>query len=86
MTIKIPGTNVKRPSEKAPDFVLFKIGFEKEKFLNFILNHSAPGGWINLEMNDGQYGPYLREEWQKPDQPENNQPKDDEDKSDDIPF
>jgi len=85
MATKIPGTNVSRPSENAPDFVLFKIGIEKERFMDFVMNHPAPNGWINIELNEGQYGLYLREEWKKPDQP-NEEPKKQEGESDGIPF
>ena len=49
------GFILKKPHEKAPDFVLGKISINVDEAIRFLLKH-AENGWVNLDMKKNQQG------------------------------
>lgn len=84
MSKKLPGTNCKPAGEKDPDFVLAKIGFHRQTFIEFL--KAQDGEWFNAEMLTGQYGPYLKKQDSLSKTATQQSQSDDEGMSDDIPF
>tara|TARA_B100000902_G_scaffold395092_1_gene452896 strand:+ start:1103 stop:1384 length:282 start_codon:yes stop_codon:yes gene_type:complete len=85
------GLFAKAPHENAPDFVKAALSIKKADLLNWLQSESPkPNGkgeeWINLQVNEGRSGKWYCavDDWQPEQQKQ--QPTDDDDFDDDIPF
>lgn len=52
------GVNIKKP-ENAPAFVLGRVGIKTEDFVAFLEEHTKANGWCDLDLLQGDNGPYL---------------------------
>src|SRR3990167_6136765 len=48
--IFIDGLILKKPSEKAPKWVLWNISIKTEEFMQFIKDHDNGTGWLNIDV------------------------------------
>jgi hypothetical protein len=52
------GITFKKPSEKAPDFVIGNLSVKKSEFIKFL--NEQPGEWVNLNIKTSKAGnPYI---------------------------
>lgn len=54
--IFIDGMSVRRPSEKAPDFIKANISVNVEKFIKFANEHKNVKGWIDIDLKKSKEG------------------------------
>lgn len=52
----IDGLYVKKPSEKAPEWVKAKFSINKEKFINWL--HTQEGEYVNIDINESKKGDF----------------------------
>jgi hypothetical protein len=50
------GIFFKKPTDKAPSFVLGKIKFKVEEAMAFLQEHSNEGGWATLDVKESKDG------------------------------
>ena len=74
----------KAPSDKAPDYVKFKVSLRREELIEWL--NSKEGVWVNLEVKEGRSGKWYAsvDNW-KP-AGETNSGGKSNDFDDDIPF
>jgi len=76
----IDGLMVKKPNEKAPEFVIAKLSIKREALIEWL--QGKEGEWINADIKLSKKGSYYAQvdNWKpKTDQPE-------EIKAEDVPF
>jgi len=56
-TVFIKGMIVKKPSEKAPDFIKANISFKVDEIVQFLQEH-AKNGWVNVQVKESKGGKY----------------------------
>jgi len=71
------GLIVKKPSDKAPDFVKFSISIKRKELIAWLSGKSDD--WINLQVKEGKSGKWYSEV-------DNWKPKTQGAPSDDLPF
>jgi len=54
--IFIDGLILKKPSEKAPKWILWNISIKTEDFIKFIQEHDNGSGWLNIDVKEGKSG------------------------------
>lgn len=54
--IFIDGMIVKRPSEKAPDFIKANISVNAERFIEFLNTYKNVKGWLDIDLKKSKEG------------------------------
>ena len=92
--IFIDGLILKKPSAKAPKWVLWNISIKTEEFIQFIKDHDNGTGWLNIDVKESKSGKvycalntYKRGDT-RPDKTKKEEPKGSEieGEDDEIPF
>ena len=52
----VDGMNVQLPSEKAPEYILLRMGFNAQKFFRWCQDHQDEKGWVNITIKKSQKG------------------------------
>jgi hypothetical protein len=84
------GLVVKKPHDKAPEWVIGSLSFKVDEFIPFLKEH-ANNGWLNLDIKDGKKGYYAEINTWKPENKQENKPVQEytemhNGETDDLPF
>lgn len=52
----VDGINVQFPSDKAPEYILLKMGFNSAKFFRWCQDHQDDKGWVNITIKKSTKG------------------------------
>lgn len=80
----VNGLIVKKPHENAPDFIIGKLSFKVDEFIDTLKEHNN-NGWFNVEIKESKKGSYYAEidNWKPNQEP---QTKDESQDDSDLPF
>ena len=56
----VDGMIVKKPADKAPDFVICGLSFKTQEMIQF-LTENDNNGWVNAQIKSGKSGKYYAE-------------------------
>ena len=59
-TIFADGLIAKKPHDNAPDFIITKLSFKVDEFIETMNNHKI-NGWFNVEVKESKKGTYYAE-------------------------